>query len=73
MLFLGCMRRRKGKGKGVGCCIYSVSQSFQILVFNYQEEQNIATVLPTVTSVLGWTLGERQSDLITQPMKRLNQ
>lgn len=62
-----------------GCClllilwIYSASQSCQILVFNYQEEQKIITVLPTVTLELGLTLGERQSDLITQPLKRLSQ
>lgn len=48
-------------------------QSCQILVFNYQQEQKITTVLPTVTLELGLALGERRSDLITQPPKRLSQ
>lgn len=56
-----------------GCClllilwIFSASQSCQILVFNYQEEQKITTVFPTVALELGFTLRESQSDLIIQP------
>lgn len=71
VLFLGSVQR--WKSDGVVPWLLSASQSCQNSVSNYREKQKITTLLPTVTLELGLTLTERQSDLITQSLKRLGQ